>query len=308
MVRKLLKPTPEEEAAKMSFLGGQTLVPKLFTPSSGRPISPEEIKSPQVFRDEQGRLSGVELPGGKVFLGLNPKDVKKIIQDFKEERELPEGAVDVGTASELKRRRQLGTELAARIGQLSPGILEQIQRGEIDIGQILGGGAAAAIPGIAGGAATGALAGSVVPGAGTVVGAIGGAIVGGVGAFIVGARSSLKSQKQGNIQAGAGALADGEMNLRKFITAANRDPSNAAEYQALFNEQLSYIERDYGILKLDTQGFLKDLSGADGTPQLANYQRFYDISRDFYIEQMQTALLNPNPNKSLITPEEAGLG
>ena len=212
------------------------------------------------------------------------------------------------TQEEALREQQLqkGAELAQTVGQLSPEILAQIERGEIDIGQVLGGGLAAALPGVAGGAVGGAIAGAPVGGIGAIPGAIGGAVIGGVGAFIAGARSNLKSQKSGLVQAGSGSLSDGEKNLRKFVTAANKDPANAAEYNTMFNEQLSYIERDWGILQLDSSGFLKDISGVDATPQRADYQRFYDTTRPFLITQMQMAMLNPDPNKNFLTMEEMG--
>jgi len=113
-------------------------------------------------------------------------------------------------------------------------------------------------------------------------------------------RGNLKSQQQGKITAGGQALSDGQANLKKLVTLANRDPANAELYAQMFNEQLSYIERDYGNLKLDTQGFLKDITGVDGTPQLADYYRFYnDGQRDLAVAQMQAALINPNPSADL---------
>ena len=273
---------------------------------------PTKTTQPEIIRDDKGHVTGVSLPDGRTFLGVGRDEALGLAENFLKKQQVPAGAIEAEVGAEARRKQaetlqqqETGLGLASQVGQLSPEILDQVQRGKIEIGQVLGGGLAAATPGVAGGVVAGAAGGALVGGVGAIPGAVGGAVIGGVGAFVAGARSNLKSQKQGLVQAGAGSLMDGEKNLRKFVTAANKDPANAAEYMTMFNEQLSYIARDEGILKLDTKGFLKDISGVDGTPQIADYERFNIITRPFLEQQMQMALLNPDPNKNLITAEEA---
>lgn len=258
----------------------------------------------EVFKDQNNQLSGFTL-NGETYFGATPEEIRGVVEKQRLKTEIPTGAALVGTQRALEQQQEQGALLAQRVGMLSPDIVRQGNKASgIDYGQVIGGGLAAAAPGVTGGAAVGAAGGSLAGGVGAVPGAIGGAILGGVGAFVAGARSNLKAQRSGSVQASAASLPDAEKNLRKFIIAANQNPAAAAEYNAMFNEQLSYIERDWGKLQLDSSGFLKDLSGVDGTPQRADYQRFYDTTRPLLIQQMQLALLNPDPNKNLLNPED----
>ena len=235
----------------------------------------------------------VELPDGKIAVGLSQKDFRTLLSQQPGAkvtgRELVGGQERPSQSEQMAKQGLIN--LAKTTGQIDPEIARAIQAGEIDIGQVIGGGLAGAIPGVVGGAAVGAVAGGI--------GAVPGAVTGGTATFLAGIRSNIASQRRGQVQASKQGLSDGITNLRKLITAANSDPANVYEYLQMFNEQLSYIERDYGNLKLDTQGFLKDITGVDGTPELADFERFYDYERTILITSMQTAIINPNPNLDL---------
>ena len=81
---------------------------------------------------------------------------------------------------------------------------------------------------------------------------------------------------------------------------ANADPANAEQYFKAFDEQLTYIQRDYGTLKLDTKGFIASITD-DGTPEIAEFTRFYQPGgeRDRLVFAMQQALATPDPRKAL---------
>lgn len=259
------------------------------------------VKSAQYITDPKGNITGLRLPGGKDYLG-SAADMRAIMEKYNKNRAVEEepGVLSefISEEEEEEERKKKAAELVGGLGGLSPEILAQAQAGGIDIMQALGGGVTAAIPGIIGGAVTGLATGGAL--------SVPLAAAGGVAAFLFGIRGNLKSQQSGKIQASSQSLAEGQMVLRRLVTAANSDPTNHVLYMDMFNEQLSYIERDYGSLQLETEGFLKDLSGADGTPQLADYERFYQAGglRDYYMLQMQMAIANPNPTKMLVTPEE----
>jgi len=243
-------------------------------------------------------ITNVELPSGEVAVGLSQKDFRQLLNVSQGSQASGPGK---GPSGLQQKERAALINLAKKTGQLDKSITGQIGEQPLDLQQAIGAGLGNVVPGVAGGATVGAVAGGGI-------GAIPGALAGGVGGFLVGIRSSIKSQQQGKITAGAQALADGQANLNNLIRLTNADPANADEYQRLFNEQLSYIERDYGILKLDTESFLKDISGADGTPELANYQRFYDIQRDSYINKMNQAIITPNLALNSVGFSESGLG
>lgn len=266
--------------------------------------APQAPSVPQVIRDQDtGKLTGVVQEGKPSFLGLPPRDVSAIVARRNEGTQIPQGSADLAQSIELQKRRIAGFQAAQQLGNLNPEILEQVKQGKIDINQVLSAGASAVVPSLVGGVIAGGAAAATGVGAPAAPFIIGGAAIGG---SILAARSNLKAQKQGLITASSQGLKDAQVELNRLISLANQDPANALTYADMFNEHLSYIERDYGILKLDTEGFLSDITGAGGTPQLSDYARFYQPNgqRQRLILQMETALLNPNPNNILTTSED----
>ena len=245
---------------------------------------------------ETGEVSGVTI-NGRTFFGVNEKDITKITAAENQKRvalgQKPLPIMSQAIAAQQEEQARRNAALASQVGQLDPNILAGAQGEGTDLRQLGGAAVGGALPAIGAGIA-GSLAAAPATGGVSLI-----LTAGLVATAITQIKGNLKSQQQGKITAGGQALADGQANLKRLVTAANRDPANADLYFSMFNEQLSYIERDYGILQLDTQGFLKDLTGVDGTPQLADYGRFYEFQRDFSIAQMQAALLNPNPSADL---------
>ncbi len=274
------------------------------------PIDTSNIKNAgtdavKTFTDvNTGRGTGVTIRG-RTFFGVNEEDIRNMTAAENQKRAalgqplLP--VMSQAKAVQLEEQQRKGIGLAQGIGTLNPDITSQKERQGLDLKQLGGAAVGGIAPSVAGGAVAG---GAAIAGVGA---ATGGLAIAGLSALaITRIASNLKAQQQGKITAGGQSLKDNQQTLNKLITLSNTDPANADIYAGMFNEQLSYIERDYGILQLDTEGFLKDITGADGTPQLADYQRFYDSQRDLYITRMQAALINPNPTSD-ISLLEAGV-
>lgn len=262
------------------------------------PGSVETFKNPQT-----GRGSGVVLPDGRTFLGLNPNDINQIAQaEAQKTAQNPINAQPVGTAQnqvEQQQRIQQLTQMAQE-GLLTPQELESITGAKLDIGQALGAGAASAVPGILGGAVTGATVGAL----GGPLGAVGGAVIGGLGTFLAGVRSNIKSQQVGEFSADKAALTNGEKYLRSLITDTNKNPQNAPQNIALFYQTLNLIDAAHQKTFKDSQEDLNRFLGNDGTPELARFEVFDATMRNYYISQFNTALAQPNPNNILITTED----
>jgi len=168
----------------------------------------------------------------------------------------------------------------------------------VDISQALLSGAATAVPGIIGGLVAGATVGAL----GGPIGVVGGAVLGALGAFIGGTISNMRNQYQGNIQAEFSNLERSSTNLRAIIQDTNGG-GNVAENMQLFNHQLMIIDDAYSKLHLQTHNNLSKFLGKDGTPELEKFENFYSMGgmRSILVNEMQQAVLNPNPQKQLIT-------
>lgn len=177
----------------------------------------------------------------------------------------------------------------------------------LDIGQALGAGLAAAVPGAVGSAAAGAIAGGVpTAGLAAIPGALIGAGVGAIGGFLVGVRSNIKKQLSEDISAQQFTLTKGERNLRAIVTDTNRNPQNAMENLQLFNMQLSRIDQANMELFSETSTNLNKFLGEDGTVELERYEAFNSAGgqREFLIRAMQQAILQPNANVNFVTMED----
>jgi len=201
----------------------------------------------------------------------------------------------------------------AQNGLLSQDELQTITGAKLDVGQALGAGVAGSLPGVVGGAATGLIGGALGGAAGgaiagtavtPVIGTAIGAALGAVGGFLVAVRSNIKSQQTGEFAADQTALTKGDRYLRSLITDTNKNPQNAPENIALFYQTLNNIDAAHAKTWRDSQEDLNKWLGNDGTPQLAKFDTFDATMRQYYISQMETALLQPDNTRSLITEDD----
>jgi len=143
-----------------------------------------------------------------------------------------------------------------------------------------------------------------VPVAGTLIGAATGAAAG----FLIAMRGNIKSQQVGEFAADQNALIKGQTMLRSLITDTNQNPQNAPENIALFYQTLNMIDAAHAKTWKDSQENLNKFLGNDGTPQLAKFDTFDAAMRAYYINRFETALMNPDPNKILLTSEDLTFG
>jgi hypothetical protein len=260
---------------------------------------PNKPAENQVFRDSQtGQPSGVTI-GGKTYLGLKPQDVEAMTAAEAAKKGGPstqafeQGAI---MQAEQAKLQQQGQQLAPLVGQ---GQTLDAEGRTIDVGAAIGAGAAQAIPGIAAGVVGGATIGAL----GGPIGAVGGAVIGAVGAFLNGVRSNVAGQLSGDITSKGATVSKVERNLRALVSDTNSNPQNAAQNLEMFNYQLALLEREHAALKRDTSTDLNRFLSRDGTTQLQRFEMFNSQggSREFLTREMQIALINPNPTKSLVT-------
>jgi hypothetical protein len=268
--------------------------PRYYTPISGGGAPPPPKEKPtttRVFRDPKtGRTTGVELPDGRVFMGLSPDEVRKITGREALKRETPFGAEEFGGLDREELARGVGVGLPGK----TP---EQIR---LDWAQATGAGGAAIIPGLAAGAAAGAIAGAAAGPAAPVTvpgGAAIGAIVGGVGTFTNAFIGNLRTQQSDFIGREVFNLRDAKSNLRVIIQNTNMGAEPLTQIEA-FNEQLSFVDQAHSNVKQEANEG-KRLLGKDGARELEKFESFYAPGgfRDVIIDQFQQALINPNPNK-----------
>ena len=237
-----------------------------------------------IKKDQHGETVGFEKNGQTYFRppGTSDDEWFGIIEkeSAKELRKMgiPEGATVSGSAQRKADEAFRIQQLTSQIGQLTPEQLQRIQsvqEAPIDWGQAATAGGAKVIPGLIGGAATGAIAGSVVPGIGTALGAVGGAIAGGLGTFINGIMGNIKSQQRGEIGASMDALTNARTNMMKLSRIVSTDPSKATEAVELYNQQLALVYQARAQTKLEVQGNLNKFM-EDGRDILSNYDLFLD--------------------------------
>jgi len=288
-------------------------ITNIAQPPRAPPAAPSAAppQSVGVYRDAgTGKLSGVELPDGRTFLGLSPQQVNEIAASEVAKRQTPAGAVDIGQQNIAQQQQQQqvsqGIQLAQQIGQQPQNPVELAPE-KVNVGQAIASGLTTAAPvavsGIIGGAVAGGTAGL---GFGAIPGAIGGGLLGGIGGFLQGVRSNIKNQRSEAATTAKLAQVDIEQNLRALITDTNAHPENAAENLGLFNSQLDLMRAKHAKLYAETKSNVNKFVGEDGTPELERYELFYQPggARDYIVSQMQIALMNPDPSKNFLTNED----
>lgn len=279
-----------------------------------QPAEVTKLTSPEVFKNEKGNPAGITLPDGRTFLGLSPNDVETIAADELKKTQLPEGTQMAGTAraaTETQQRTQQLLQMAQQ-GLLTPEELRAIGGADVDIGQALGAGGISVLPGLVGGAATGAglgILGATASGAGAgaALGSVAGPVAiatGALGAltgFIYGVRNSIKGQQVNEFAKDQVALTRGRTYLRFLVADTNSNPNHAEENIALFYQALNMIDAAHAKTYKDSQENLNKWVSADGTEKLAQFQIFDNTLRASYIRNFNEAVLNPDPNKGLAT-------
>lgn len=267
-----------------------------------------KINTPEVQRDETGKLSGLTFPDGRILNNLKPSEVRELAAKYQSSRSLPEGTQEQGTAQKQFEAEQRANQLLQmqQQQQMIQPDLSTVQDAKPDVGQALGAGLVGAIPGLIGVGAGAALSAT---GVGSVAGipiATAGALsfAGALTGFIANIRNNLKSQQTDEFTADQAALTKGERYLRALVTDTNQNPQNAAENIRYFYQTLDMIDAAHAKTWKDSQEDLNRFLGNDGTEQLARFEAFDNTMRQYYIAQFQAALISPSNTKILINNDD----
>lgn len=279
----------------------QICLPQGFKTQPEKIETPEPLVNPEVFKDSTtGQISGVVLPDGRTFLGLNPDEVEEIVNRETRRGVPPEGSVPVGTASQFQKEVDRKIRLAKTTGNIDFEIASQIEEGQdLNTKEFLAAGTGGAVEGalaIGTAAATvGLIGGPAVAGTAAAVGAG----VGLIGGFFRDVTSNIKSQREDLVSVQVKDLKGRKTALQNYISAANADPANADEYNAAFNVELSLIRRDYNTLIRKGE---KDLNfwGSDATTQIGQFDVFFESVEPSLKLRMQQAILKPEPTRAYI--------
>jgi len=133
---KRRKPTKAEEAARQSLVEPATKVPQekkesvaeklgfKSTAAEEESFKEEEPRKkpgePAIFRDPTGRKSGIELPDGRVFLGLGQDEVTEIAGREAEKKVVPPGAIDVKQRAHIEEQKGVLEEQFREAGVFDP--------------------------------------------------------------------------------------------------------------------------------------------------------------------------------------------
>lgn len=265
-----------------------------------QPERPEVAPALETFTDPRtGRASGITTKSGKTFLGLSPEEVQQVATGEQAREARPEGTAPVGTARAEAEQAQQVQQAIAQIGQI--GQLTAAQEAEINFSQAATAGLSKVLPGLIGGAGTGALIGGVAGGgvgstitapAGATIGAIGGAATG----FLSGIMGNIKEQQRGELQAARIEITNARTNMRQLAMLATQDPSNADIYISMYNEQLTRVHQARRQTQAEVQGDLNAFM-EDGREQLANFDSFLMDGgiADVYGQKLAIALSSGTP-------------
>lgn len=257
--------------------------------------------TPETIRDvKTGEVSGVTLPNGRTFLGLNADQVEQIALAREEKLRQPKGTVAGGTAQEQATKQFEGQQLAGQVGEfeqlgVSPTGLD-LQEAAIE-------GVISGIPNslkvIGAAIATGGVIGAAVGGPAAPVTATAGAVIGGViasvGAISGSIISSFKGQRRDTTTAQQRVLDEGKQTMNDWVTLAKNDPGKRAFYLGQYNNVASQIDQAYRQMKLDTSQDVAKFETA--LPNLAEFEAFYSIGgeRDALDREMTNSLTAISP-------------
>ncbi|MCH8322546.1 MAG: hypothetical protein IIB64_05665 [Proteobacteria bacterium] len=256
------------------------------------------LDKPLVFRDsETGRATGIELPDGRVFLGLSPEEVEAIAKGEERRTAEPTGTI---TAEEIasERARQ---ETIGRIGE-QPQITQEQLTAELEkltipanLRTALAGAGAEFITGAGAGALGGAVLGGVAGGGiGAVPGAIIGAAVGVSGVLL----RNLKVEAKEDTTARGKEFRIIRSSMRLVISEVNANritPDFAVER---YNIQLGKMLKLDRALKELTSTDLKDFLSA-GSDLFAQVDTWIEIEEPLLRASLEGAIISPDPTKVL---------
>jgi gas vesicle protein len=266
------------------------------------PEKPAVVSSgkPEVFRDQDtGKLSGVRMPDGKIFLGISEAEVRGLTEKNASKMATPAGAIEAPQAKQQQELAQTEQNLLTSGSNME---ITPDGRQAVPDENIISKGAtgAAAIGGAVIGAKAGALTGTLIaPGIGTVVGGIIGAAGGAVG----GAYAKMTIQKRQNVKESMKVFNQAKTNKNEILNMINARLLSEGQARDLWQEEKQNIASSYSFLKMQTQSNLDDFLGNPGDEFIV--VEGYLALDNFYDLEFEKALLQPNPAKIRYQQTEA---
>lgn len=226
-----------------------------------KPTPPPIKQGVETFKSaDTGRPSGVSMPDGRVFFGLNADDIKTIVSGEQKKEQIP-GTQPVGTAAALNEQARQGAALQNKIGVLPPEQMQQKSMGEdvLTTGLSLGA--------IAGGAGTGAAAGALVGGP---IGAVAGGIIGGASALF----GKLTLERRQDVKVAKANFDNAKASLSNLRNLALTNPELRESIIKQWNDNLVVIRSSERALREQNKTLVgKKL--ADNLDELADIEQFY---------------------------------
>ena len=302
-----------DEEKKCKANGGRWDGLRCIMPPTETPETQTQITTPEIIRDEEtGKPSGVKLPDGQTFLGIDQDEINAKVNKYTSERALPEGSVVAGTARIAAEDMRRKIALAKTVGMIDFATASQLDEEGLNVKEYL----AAGIQGInikqaVTAAAAGAYAGgaAAIPTGGLSV--AGGAALAGGGSLVLDffndVRVNMKDQRKDLVTTKTTKnLKQRKTAMTNYITAANANPADAESFVLSYNIEKSLVLKDYNTLLRESEPNL-EFWGSDATPQLVEYKLFIQSVQPSLDIKMDQAVLKPDPTRAYISTGEENL-
>lgn len=301
LIEKTGKLTPEEQA---QLKQNQSLMNQANVPQTN-PI-PQNVPStvaaattpPQIIRDQNtGNVSGVTLQNGQTFLGSS-REIQGVASAQAKNQMAPTGTTEASQIALTEQRRQEAEAILQQYkGQQIPQeVLNSLTPPQIDyLTAAFSGVGKAIIPAVGTAISTlPALASAGITAPATF--ALGATTI---ASFVAGVRDNIKTQMSQGIMATGGDLNSLKKNMRSAVTDLNTG-GNPATAIDLYYQNLNQIKINQAQLRIDAKSFLSTITGEKAVLELDDYELFLSKTLPYLDNELQQAVLNPNPNKILV--------
>ncbi len=261
-----------------------------------QPTAPAPAPKSQIIREQEedqdtGKITGITTPEGNTFFG-NPRDIQAIAEKQRQKYEAPQGTTEAAQTAYAQQLRAFGMQQAQQQAGLAAQPITQPNAQSINYLQ-------AAAEGISAAAIPAAITAATAP---TGVGLAAGLTATGT-AFLAGFRSSMQQQISEGITAKTRELSEIETNMKKATQDLNAG-GNAAIDVTYFYQMFTQARKNEAQIIADVQSVLATAAGEEGTIELAKYNSFFAYTFPYLENELNQAIMNPDPNKILLTAEE----
>jgi len=115
---------------------------------------------------------------------------------------------------------------------------------------------------------------------------------------------NIKAQKGDLISGKKTELAQRQMAMKNYISAANANPADADQFMQAYQMEKALIRKDYNSLSKEASESLTLWGGQDGTPQLISYEIYFETIEPSLDLKMEQAILKPDPTRAYLSAED----